>query len=370
MGLKKGRVTFSRFELHTDMPADFSVKFDEMIQKGAFNDLFPENVEKTMGWVGLQKLYDKDFGYANHTVGNYRAFSLRIDKKTVPSALLKMKASEIMRARMAERGVKRLPKNEREDIMESIRAKLLKQAPAVPSMVDVCWSMADGTIYVSSLSEKVLQDFQDLFQTTFDLNLGLLTPWYSVQNNKANKAGEIADPGREFLTWLWFKSDEGGEMYVGDPSDNKVATVAFGKRIAFERKEGDDTKSVVCQGPHVTAPVEGKEALRQGKMIKDAVFSVTDETGEWSLGLKGDTFQFQSVKLPTAEDAASTGKGYSGSSENDDLGEEGVLLERISMIEHLTRTVDALFNGFLKLRLSNDWPAEKQKLVAWGNMDH
>ncbi|MCX5908398.1 MAG: recombination-associated protein RdgC [Deltaproteobacteria bacterium] len=355
MGIKKGSVTFSRFEVVTDLPANFADEFDGQIRKGAFRDFFPENEEKIMGWVGLQKICDREFAYANHTVGDYRVFSLRIDKKTVPGSLLRMQASEIERARIEELGIKRLPKSEREAIKDSVRTRLLLQAPAVPSLVDVCWNLSTSVVYVSTLSDKVLQEFQNCFMDTFGLNLILLEPWLP---ELAGKPDAISCPGREFLTWLWFKSEDNeGTVTVGDGTP---IGVEFGKRIAFESGTGGDidAESVVCQGRSVGTPFEGYGALRRGKKIREAQITISDPTAEWSFGLRADKFQYQVVKLPTVGD---------GTARNapDDVAEEGALLERIFLLELLVGRVDELLTVFLKLRMSDGWGQEQTRVSVW-----
>ena len=111
---------------------------------------------------------------------------------------------------LAEREAKKLYKEEKEALREAIRQDLMKQASPVPSMLDVCWSLTKGMVYFSSHAEKILQDFQDFFGETFEMGLALHVPWLDALAQSEGDTAEFLSrqPGREFLTWLWFKSEE------------------------------------------------------------------------------------------------------------------------------------------------------------------
>src|SRR5574340_359605 len=108
-------------------------------------------------------------------------------------------------------------------------------------------------------------------------------------------------PGRELNTWLWFKSEErGGTVMIPGLGDTGVT---FLRRLVLASGDGDYSESVVCQGLHA-ALKEGKEALRQGKKIKEARIRLSQDTMDWEFTLKADYFHFQSMKLPAPPDEA------------------------------------------------------------------
>ena len=94
-------------------------------------------------------------------------------------------------------------------IKDKVKLELLTKLDAIPSFYDVCWAVGKNTIYFSSLADKVADDFVDLFKKTFSLNLRRFLP---QENNLITKESESTEAvsliGREFLTWLWFKSEE------------------------------------------------------------------------------------------------------------------------------------------------------------------
>jgi hypothetical protein len=55
-----------------------------------------------------------------------------------------------------------------------------------------------------------------------------------------------------------------------------------------------------------------------------------------------------------------------GSEESDDPDAvEGRLLDRIGLLETVTRTVDELFRMFLEIRTGAEWQEELEKISSW-----
>ena len=357
MGLKKGAFSFTRLGVSSPLPGNFADLFDEKIKSFAFRDFFPENEEKSMGWTGLQDILDTEFAYAAHTMGDYRVFSLRIDRKPIPSALLRLRLLEAERGMLAERQVKKLYKEEKEALREAIRQDLQKQASPIPSLLDICWSLSRGMIYFSSHTEKILQDFQDFFRETFAMDVAIHVPWLDMLAQSEEEKAEFLSrqPGREFLTWLWFKSEErNGRITLEGQEEIGLALV---RRLILASGEGDYAETVYCQGQHALL-LEGKEALRQGKKIREARLSLEIDSMEWEFTFKADLFQFQSMKMPAPSEEFD---------ETSSLEEEGRLLERIFLLEKAIETMDRLFTFFLGVRLSTAWEAEAARMETWMN---
>ena len=70
----------------------------------------------------------------SYAQGRYLLFSLRIDRKSVPPALLRLKILEAERNKLLETGQKKLYKEQREAIREAVRLDLVgRTLPAPPS---------------------------------------------------------------------------------------------------------------------------------------------------------------------------------------------------------------------------------------------
>ncbi len=374
MGLLKGTLTFSRYRLPGKRPGPLQRDMGGQLKKYAFQEILSGATdEKSAGWTSLENILDTKFSYENYAWGTYLAFSFRVDRRTISPALLKVKLLEAERKYLEGGRKPSLSKGQREEIKERVRLELLKHTPFIPSFYDVCWSPAENWLIFGSLMPKVIEDFEKLFQRTFDLDLSPFVPWDSryLDPAAAQKIASLSpgaflaprstpensqDPaflGREFLTWLWFKSEErGGAVLIPGTGDVEVL---FVRRLILEAGEGEYSESVTCQGLHADLK-EGKAAIREGKKIKEARVALGVGTDQWELTLKADRFQFQSVKLPTGM----------AMSEEEDEEKEGRILERIYLTERVLNTVDQLFAAFLAKRLSGQWSDEEiPRMKKW-----
>jgi hypothetical protein len=161
--------------------------------------------------------------------------------------------------------------------------------------------------------------------------------------------------GQEFLTWLWYKSEERGGAVFLENSGTDVEIV-FEKHILLESGEGDSYEKLICQGLQADLK-EARTGLAMGKKVEQARIMLVRDDHEYHFTLKGSLFEFRSVRLPKTMD---------GSDESDDPGaEEGRLLDRIGLYEIPMRTIDELFTMFLKKRVGEDWAPELEKLRNW-----
>ena len=354
MGLLKGNFSFARFHVEDQLPKEFFNFVNNRIKTNSFRETAKSTEEKRLGWVSITDILDADFESANYVLGDYLIFSLRIDRKIIPPKLMKIKIMEEERQFLAESGKNRINKQIAGGIKDKVKSELLAKLDPVPSFYDVCWAMGQNTVYFSSLSDKVADDFVDLFKKTFSLSLTRLLP----QNNQqiGEKTAEAAVKqenasliGREFMTWLWFKSEErNGRISL---SKGDEVELNFLKRIVLEAGEGEYSQQVVCHGIHAELK-EGKEAIRQGKKVKEAGIKLIYNQNEWEFILKADNFHFQSLKLPVAE--------WQETEEDP----SGKMLERIYLIENAAKTIDTLYNHFLDVRYSPDWNEKEVKLLA------
>jgi hypothetical protein len=363
MGFLKGALTFSRYRLTGETREEVEGIIDSQIRKYAFTTFSNPTDEKIMGWTGLENILDTDFQNASYAWGPYLLFSLRVDRRMIPPSLLKIRVLEAEKQSLAETGRKRIDRQQREALRESVRLDLLRHAPPIPAFFEICWSVSDRSLLFSSLSDKVIDDFQALFKTTFGDLPCPYVPWDPTFLDPAI-AGALAlrersDPpeidrnvlGREFLTWLWFKSEErNGMISLADGTETEVL---FVRRLVLESGDGEYAETVVCQGVHADLK-EGREALRQGKKIKEARLKLSRDTATWEFTFKADRFQFQSLKQPVIMD-----------SEMDEEDKSGQVLERIYLLEMVIRIMDQLFMSFLNLRMSGQWLQERTRMHQW-----
>lgn len=165
---------------------------------------------------------------------------------------------------------------------------------------------------------------------------------------------EKAFLGREFLTWLWFKSDvSGGRIEI---PGKRVVEVAFLDRMTLDLSEAETPQSVVLKGEHSELR-EGLAALREGKKIEEARVSMRGSDNEFTTVIKSTWFSFGSFRTPPILPAQELGEEESA---------EATFLEKAALVEEGLELVDMLFDYFLRLRISDEWEAsELPALRRW-----
>lgn len=161
--------------------------------------------------------------------------------------------------------------------------------------------------------------------------------------------------GQEFLTWLWWKSEERGGT-VDLPGEGDI-TVVFEKHMLLESGEGESSEKIVCTGLQAELQ-EARTGLQMGKKLEQARILIGHGNYEYSLTLSGALLEFKNVRLPKTE-----------ATENDKSDNpeevEGMILERVFLLEEIIRLVNELFKMFLVIRVSSEWPEELQNIRGW-----
>jgi recombination associated protein RdgC len=153
--------------------------------------------------------------------------------------------------------------------------------------------------------------------------------------------------GREFLTWLWFKSlQQGGAVRAGK---GKTVEIIFLDRMTLDLSDEDSPQTVSIKG-ELSGLREGLAALKEGKKIEEARISVRVGEEAFTTALKATWFAYGSFKVPPVLPASQS------ESEED---AEAAFLEKVYLIEEGVSAIDALFERFMDLRLSENWEREE-----------
>jgi hypothetical protein len=160
--------------------------------------------------------------------------------------------------------------------------------------------------------------------------------------------------GQEFLTWLWYKSEErGGSVFLPGTGDIQLV---FEKHMLLESGQGESQEKLICRGLQAELQ-EARTGLLMGKKLEQARIYLAKGDYEYRLTFGATLFEFRNVSLPRTisanEEAA------------DPLAWEAKVLERISMAEDALQTMDELFRIFLQIRTSSDWSTELASMKNW-----
>ncbi|MDR1396877.1 MAG: hypothetical protein LBJ14_04025 [Desulfarculales bacterium] len=160
--------------------------------------------------------------------------------------------------------------------------------------------------------------------------------------------------GQEFLTWLWWMSENGAEFAL---PDGKQLSLILGERLSLAPPWGHEGSRVGVAGKD-QALAEAREGLRRGKLLDSLRLGLNIDGHDYWLTLESVWLFPRSVRLPA-------GAG----SEEQGLDIDGLLLERLALLENLTAAVDSLFTVFLEQRLEHisAWPEFKSWLKNSGS---
>lgn len=152
--------------------------------------------------------------------------------------------------------------------------------------------------------------------------------------------------GKEFLTWLWYRSEQSKEMAVGR---GKPVTVEILGPILLDAQYGDARASMLKGDSPATAP-EARTALLEGKKLKKAKMKWTRDDVEWTFSMDGETFNISGLGIPNP------GK----------LPFEEMMGLRLEIALEFEQALQDLLEAFLELRLDEkQWPKELEAIQKW-----
>jgi hypothetical protein len=152
--------------------------------------------------------------------------------------------------------------------------------------------------------------------------------------------------GKEFLTWLWFRAEQGGEVR---PARTKPVKIEILGPIMLEAPYGDARAGTFKGDSPATSP-EARTALLEGKKLKRARLKLTREDTEWTVTLDGENFNVSGLAIPTP------GR----------LPFEETMSLRLEMTAEFEQALSELFDTFLEARLDTKaWAAQVKTIQEW-----
>ena len=167
--------------------------------------------------------------------------------------------------------------------------------------------------------------------------------------------------GRDFLLWLLYRTiNDTSEYRVNQPGpavENEQFTAYLNDRLVLMGESENGTQKITVAGPQDRFS-EVRMALSNGKQIVEATLHLEKDELLWKLTLKGDLFQFASLKAPSV--IIEKDNTVDAASER-----EAVFFERMCLLENGLQLFDSLYATFLGIRLSEKWLEEERLLAEW-----
>ena len=152
--------------------------------------------------------------------------------------------------------------------------------------------------------------------------------------------------GREFLTWLWFKTEtQNHKLSIGKYG---MFHLYIDDKIVLSSSSGSVRENSLKGGTPAYA-FEAGSALGTGKLVHEAKFILQDAEKQWSFSLLADDLSLRNVRLPTVVESES----------------HAHINQRIKYSQLLSNLIDDLFKSFMKLRISEQFSEEVSKIREW-----
>ncbi|RKH65755.1 hypothetical protein [Corallococcus aberystwythensis] len=152
--------------------------------------------------------------------------------------------------------------------------------------------------------------------------------------------------GREFLTWLLWRSESGDPLVEHDGAG--VVVLYLGKVVL--RGVAGDVTEMSAKGTLAPYSENVRHSLDRGLLVSQARLRVSHSEREYEVTLDAEFLDIRAAKLPALM-----------TEEEDDQ-----LTERLELTEQLSALVDALVQEFLNVRASRAWSKQVvPAMKAW-----
>jgi hypothetical protein len=354
MPFDRGTFSLSILKLTKDLPDDALEKLDAM-KAGKLDEV---KDEQQVGWVSGRHLLERRIDEETAFLGGHIFLNLRTAQRKVPSALLNAEAKMEELVYIKATGNSDVPRKVRREIKEDIIEKRLPQMVPSISGMPLVIDQTDNTVYLGATSIRQIDNFLAIFNDSVGVAPIQMTAEEIMIEEKFDprkymgmplsdaEVDDIYSPGRDFLTWLWyFSEEENGTIEVRDYG--KFA-VAIDGPLSFIADGQGAHESVVRKGNPLKS-AEARAALNVGKKLKKAKLVICREDETWTTGFDADNFTFSSVGLP----------------EGEEMDYASRFAERINNLHIFKNTFRTLFVEFLNQVKADNWKDKLAVIKNW-----
>lgn len=178
MGAFQGSLTYRQYFVRGELPPDWRDQFAEKINSHVFQPVSPDSdEERALGWCSPHFPLDVDLHEGLWLHDEYLVLALRIDTLKVPGPILKIYTEAECRRVMAEQKVDTLNRYQRAEVKDRVQKELRKKILPTIKTIDMVWSLQTSMVRFWSGNTKTNEEFQELFEKTFEIGLGADTPY-------------------------------------------------------------------------------------------------------------------------------------------------------------------------------------------------
>ena len=174
MSLLQGTLSLRRFLVLGPVPAEHDLL--EGLRQDQFRPFEDGMEEERLGWCDWRNPLITPPEEAWVTQDRFAIFSLRIDTRRVPPALLKAYVDLRLQKLMKEKDLAFIGKEARISLQDEVKLELLKKVLPTPKVVEVAWDLKGGLLWTTAGSSKTRGALTGLFMKSFGCELQPLAP--------------------------------------------------------------------------------------------------------------------------------------------------------------------------------------------------
>jgi hypothetical protein len=124
-------------------------------------------------------------------------FSLRVDKKSIPTKILKKHFSIEETKRLVASGRQFFSRNEKKLLKEEVLHRMSLRIPATPHIYDLIWNYEGGKLWFFSNLKSANEELETLFAESFKLSLIRMFPYTAAEMD-----ADLSDSERDRLNQI------------------------------------------------------------------------------------------------------------------------------------------------------------------------
>jgi recombination associated protein RdgC len=265
------------------------------------------------GWVTGRHLLDRNITEESAYYGGYLRLTLQEAERKIPKTLLKAEQTMEELAVLAAEGREFLNRRQKSEIKKQVEERLMPTMPPQVKGFPFVYKPGQRLMLATASSPKQCDVFSAMFQSTMGYPLLPFTPDIiplertntDVREWKPSSfSPEMPDetmetqPGREFLTWLWYLTEEReGRLDL----NGETVNILLDGPLTFAH-EGGGAHVIGLRGGAPTGSTEANACLRCGKKLKQAKLTLAKDDEIWSGNVGADEFVIRSLSLPASEE--------------------------------------------------------------------
>ncbi len=182
MGFLSPTVSITQYRVEGQLSSPVNDHVTTALKKNTINEIDNDASEQTVGWTSFDDPYQPDFEGSRFVIDTAWVFALRIDKKSIPTKVIKKHYNVEVAKRLAESGRHYLSKSEKKQLKDHVLTVLSTRIPATPNVYDILWKYEEGLLWFFSNLKAANEELETLFTRSFNLRLIRLFPYTASLN--------------------------------------------------------------------------------------------------------------------------------------------------------------------------------------------